>query len=143
MQDIVQSVFGSFFRRAREGFYEVPDGGELWRLFLVIALHKVRSKAAYHHAAKRNAHRTIGGAQAQRRIESHASANERPSVHLELVVREILERLPAQSRVMVELRIEGCDVAEVARKTGRSKRSVERILQETRLSLGKLLAKED
>jgi DNA-directed RNA polymerase specialized sigma24 family protein len=40
---------------------------------------------------------------------------------------------------MVELRVEGYEVAEVARKTGRSRRTVERILQEARLKLGELL----
>src|SRR5262245_35900533 len=35
VDDIVQSVFGSFFRGASRGDYDVPDGDELWRLFLV------------------------------------------------------------------------------------------------------------
>src|SRR5947208_10098157 len=39
--DIVQSVFRSFFQRADQGFYEVPDGEDLWKLFLIIALNKV------------------------------------------------------------------------------------------------------
>ena len=34
-EDIVQSVFRTFFRRAQEGHYEVPDGEEIWKLFLV------------------------------------------------------------------------------------------------------------
>ena len=70
VEDIVQSVFGSFFRRVRQGYYDVPDGDELWKLLLVIALHKIRGKATYHHAAKRDAHRTIGGEGARRRLES-------------------------------------------------------------------------
>src|SRR5262245_11532311 len=45
--DIVQSVFRSFFRRARSGAYEVPDGEELWKLFLVIALNKIRAEGAF------------------------------------------------------------------------------------------------
>jgi RNA polymerase sigma-70 factor (ECF subfamily) len=143
VQDIVQSVFGSFFRGLVQGFYDVPDGDELWRLLLIIALHKIRSKAAYHHAAKRDAHRTINGSAAGSSLESQANSNDTHAAHLELVLIEILERLPARSRTIVELRINGCDVAEVARYTGRSKRSVERILQETRLTLGQLLAQED
>src|SRR3954454_15874075 len=49
LDDVVQSVFGSFFRRAAEGFYDVPAGEELWRLFLVLALNKIRGLASYHH----------------------------------------------------------------------------------------------
>ena len=36
--DIVQSIFRTFFRRAAEGHYDVPEGEDLWKLFLVIAL---------------------------------------------------------------------------------------------------------
>src|SRR4051794_30331946 len=37
-EDIVQSVFRTFFRRAALGHYNVPDGEEIWKLLLVIAL---------------------------------------------------------------------------------------------------------
>src|SRR5215218_1826604 len=40
-EDVVQSVFRSFFRGVDQGFYDVPDGEELWGLFLVMALNKV------------------------------------------------------------------------------------------------------
>ena len=43
---------------------------------------------------------------------------------------------------MVELRIQGHEVAEIARQTGRSKRSVERALQEVRSKLRTLLQQE-
>src|SRR4051812_44816665 len=33
--DIVQSVFRTFFRRAAAGQYEVPEGEEIWKLLLV------------------------------------------------------------------------------------------------------------
>ena len=50
-----------------------------------------------------------------------------------------MDRLPAQHKLVTQLRMEGDDVAEIARKTGRSKRSVERILQECREKLSHLL----
>src|SRR6185369_9460641 len=42
-EDIVQSVFRTFFRRVTAGGYDVPDGEELWKLFLVIGLNKIRA----------------------------------------------------------------------------------------------------
>ena len=138
-EDIVQSVFLSFFRRARQGYYDVPDGEELWKLLLVLALHKIRDKSSYYHAAKRDVHLTLGGEGGRRRLESQADAERSQLNHLQLAVREILEELPPRCRVMVELRVEGYEVAEVALKTGRSRRTVERILQEARLKLGELL----
>src|SRR4029077_19472723 len=61
VDDLVQSVFGSFFRRAQNGYYDVPEGEELWSLFLVIALHKIRNQGAYHRAAKRDVRRVADG----------------------------------------------------------------------------------
>src|SRR5207248_2352055 len=51
-EDIVQSVFRSFFQAARQGQYEVPEGEELWKILLVIALNKIRNQKAFHRAAK-------------------------------------------------------------------------------------------
>ena len=59
--DIVQSVFGSFFRGVIRGAYDVPAGEELWNLFLVITLNKIRAKGEHHRAAKRDVRQTIGG----------------------------------------------------------------------------------
>ena len=143
VEDIVQSVFGSFFRRVGQGCYDIPDGAELWKLLLVIALNKVRTKATFYHAAKRDALRTVSGADAEWWIEVQSSGCASAPEHLELIVGEILEGLPPQNRLMVKLRLDGCDVAEVARSTGRSRRSVERILQETRLKLKELLSGEE
>src|SRR5262245_20820873 len=42
--DIVQSIFRTFFRGVRQGFYDVPEGDALWKLLLVIALNKIRAK---------------------------------------------------------------------------------------------------
>jgi RNA polymerase sigma-70 factor, ECF subfamily len=143
VDDIVQSVFGSFFRRVRQGFYDAPDGDELWKLLLVIALNKIRTKATYYHAAKRDAHRTVDGPDAEERLDSQPGGRAPASGHLELALEEIIERLPPQHQLMVRLRLNGCEVVELARMTGRSRRSVERILHETRLKLRELLREEE
>jgi RNA polymerase sigma-70 factor, ECF subfamily len=143
VDDIVQSVFGSFFRLMRQGFHDAPDGDELWKLLLVIAIHKVREKAVYHRAAKRDLHRTIGGGEAARHLALWSTIDDSRDGYLDLVLDEILEQLPCESRKMARLRLEGYKVAEIARKTGRSRRTVERILQETRVKLDQLVREED
>ena len=134
-EDIVQSVFRTFFRRAARGDYVVPDGEELWKLLLVIALNKVRAAAIHHRGAKRDVRRTVGGAAFDRALESATGGDEAALTVLRLVVEEALQRLPAPQRRMIELRIEGHEVAEIADQTGRSKRSVERVLQQFRAQL--------
>ena len=58
------------------------------------------------------------------------------------MIDEALGRLRPAQRRMVELRVEGYEVAEIAQKTQRSKRTVERSLQQAREQLGSLLHEE-
>ncbi len=133
--DIVQSVFRTFFRRAALGQYDVPEGDELWRLFLVIGLNKARAVGAHHRAAMRDVRASASGAAGDKALEGAAGRDEEALVLLRLTIAEVLAKLPASQRRMIELRIEGHEVADIARATGRSKRSVERVLQEFRKAL--------
>jgi RNA polymerase sigma-70 factor (ECF subfamily) len=142
-EDIVQSVFRTFFRRASQGEYVVPDGEEIWKLLLVIALNKVRAAAAHHRAAKRDVGRTAGGDALDHAAGAESGRDETGLAILRMVVDEALAQLPEAQRQMIELRIEGHEVEEIARQTGRSKRSVERVLQEFRKHLGGLIREGD
>ena len=139
LDDVVQSVFGSFFRRASRGYYDVPEGDELWRLFLVMALHKIRNKAAFHQAAKRDVRRTDPDIALDGAADRPAHGDGAAFDFLQLVIDESLGQLPPLHRQVVELRVEGYEVAEIAERTGRAKRTVERTLQEARQRLGELL----
>ena len=138
-EDVVQSVFRTFFRRAAEGAYAVPAGDDLWKLFLVIALNKVRRLGEYHRANKRNVGQTS-------LLNDFQLSREQPAEDslriLQLTIDEILASSPEHVRQMVKLRIDGCEVAEIAERVGRSKRSVERVLQNFREVLAKLLGQE-
>ena len=137
--DIVQSVFRSFFRRAAQGLYDVPEGEDLWKLLLVIALQKIRDACSFHRAAKRDVRTTRSGEAFDRKIERRPTQDETDLAELRMVLEEILGGLPATQRVIVELRIDGFQVDEIAEKTGRSRRTVERGLQEFRALLGAIL----
>jgi RNA polymerase sigma-70 factor, ECF subfamily len=133
--EMVQSVFGSFFRGARNGYYDVPVGDELWKLFLVIALNKIRAKGAFYHAAKRDVRMTTGGALLEKCPEIAQDDSSAALNHLQLTIEEAMQSLPDKHREIVSLRIEGYQVEEIAERTHRSKRTVERILQDVRKRL--------
>jgi RNA polymerase sigma-70 factor, ECF subfamily len=137
-EDIVQSVFRTFFRRVAAGHYDVPDGEEIWKLLLVIALNKIRAAGNFHKAAKRDVRRTEGDLD-DAGSGAVSGEDEVAMTVLRLVVDEALGGLPEPGRKMVELRIEGYEVAEIAERVGRSKRSVERILKDFRSRLGTLI----
>ena len=136
--DIVQTVFRTFFRRARCGQYDVPDGDELWKLLLVIALNKIRISAARHRSAKRDVGTTISLGER----DVACNADEQSHLVLRMAVNDLLAELPATQRAMVALRIDGYGVAEIATRTKRAKRSVERVLQNFRKRLAKLIIHE-
>lgn len=138
-EDIVQSVFRSFFHDASRGLYEAPDGAGLWRLLAVIALNKLRSRCAYHRTACRDVRHTRGG-DTLTAMQDVLSDTVDDTAYFDLVVREALEQLPPAHRQIIALRMEGHGVAEVARRMGRSKRTVERLLQECRGQFEHLLS---
>lgn len=127
--DIVQSVFRTFFRRAARGDYEVPNGEELWKLLLVIGLNKIRSVGAFHRAARRDVRVSRGGEALRVAVESGDVGDETSLAILRMVIEEVLADLSPVHQRILNMRIEGHDVASIAADVGRSKRSVERILQ--------------
>src|SRR3954447_16694670 len=100
-EDIVQSVFRTFFRRANLGQYSVPDGEEIWKLLLVIGLNKVRATGAFHRAAKRDVRKTSGGESFDRAVEATPGGDDGAALaFLKLVVEEALTDLPEAHRRM-------------------------------------------
>ncbi len=135
-EDVVQSVFRTFFRRAAEGMYDVPPGAQLWQLLLVLALNKVRSLASFHRAQRRDVRRTAGDPS----LGVHPGADDpTPAQILNLVIQDVLGQLPTVQQRMIELRIDGHEVGQIAEITGRSKRTVERVLQKFRIRLSELI----
>lgn len=128
-EDIVQSVFRTFFRRVTDGHYMIPEGEELWKLLLVIALNKVRYIAEHHRAIKRDVSHTqlIG----DHDVAKPADASE----VLRLTIEDVLATLPEPHQEVVHYRIDGYEIAEIASRVSVSRRSVERILQSFRSRL--------
>jgi DNA-directed RNA polymerase specialized sigma24 family protein len=141
-EDVVQSVFRTFFRRASEGHYAIPDGEELWKLFLVIALNKVRELGEFHRAAKRD----VGHTTALDRVDECASrpqaSDEQAYGVLRMTINELLVEMSDAQRRMIMMRIEGHGIDEIAQATQRAKRSVERVLQRFRSQLGQALRED-
>jgi RNA polymerase sigma-70 factor, ECF subfamily len=120
--DIVQSVFRTFFRRAAQGQYNVPEGEDLWKLFMIIALHKVRSAATFHRAAKRDVRATATGLNDAATGQQLVAPDGMALATLRLVIDELLGALPPSMRPIVELRVEGHEVEEIARRCDWPKR---------------------
>lgn len=67
-EDVVQSVYRSFFVHAQEDKYVIERAGDLWRLLAAITVNKVRKKARFHGQQKRAMNR-------EKRLQSGAGAS--------------------------------------------------------------------
>src|SRR5262249_31937166 len=103
-EDLVQSVFRRFFRRVLQGDYDVPPGGDLWGLFLVIALNRIRSEESFHRAGKRDVRLC---ALPDTLVEVEHGTEETAYLTLQMTVDEALGRLPPTHRAVLEMRIQG------------------------------------
>jgi RNA polymerase sigma-70 factor (ECF subfamily) len=134
--EIVQSVFRTFFRRVSSGQYSAAEGDDLWRLFLVIALNKIRSVAEYHRAQKRDIRKTKStDSGVLERYVNSKNDDESAFAILKMTIDELLGELPEGHAEIIRLRIEGHSVAEIAEMTGRAQRTTERVLQRFRENL--------
>jgi RNA polymerase sigma-70 factor (ECF subfamily) len=143
--DIVQSVFRTFFRRAQGGEFVLSDSQKLWSLLCAITLTKVRQKAQFHRRLQRNYEREsqppphpgqsgIGPAEPVAPGPSPSEAAEfEDQFHM------VLDHLDPEERQVVELRLQDCPYEEIAHVMGISERTVRRILQRVQGRVERLL----
>jgi DNA-directed RNA polymerase specialized sigma24 family protein len=137
---VVQSAYRSFFTGARAGRYSLRRSGDLWRLLAAITLHKVQRQVEHHTAGKRAAGRKLPLAEESGSFgpPDEALARE-PTPEEAAALTDTLERMfrglePLQRR-MVELRLQGCALDEIAADVQRSERTVRRLLELMKLRL--------
>ena len=53
-EDVVQSVFRTFFRRCARGDFRIDGSADLWRLLVTITVRKARASARRHTAGRRD-----------------------------------------------------------------------------------------
>ncbi|MBW3598946.1 MAG: LuxR family transcriptional regulator [Planctomycetes bacterium] len=138
-EDIVQSAYRSFFLRARDGQYTLQQSGDLWRLLAVITMNKLRRKVEHHTAGKRQVDQEQNDSGADGRQLYHDAITREPSPAETLAVLEEVDLLTrgltdVQKR-MVELRLQGYLIEEIAEEVARSERTVRRVLDKVKLCL--------
>ncbi|MCU0714650.1 MAG: RNA polymerase sigma factor [Pirellula sp.] len=138
-QDIVQSIFKSLFRGVSAGKYDAPEGGTLWQLMAVVAIHKVRRNGAKRHALKRDSRRT----HSIDALEGEDFVGKASPEEFEAALFETTECLKPAEKSVVLLRVQGFTVEEISQRTERSHRSVERLLQSARERLAKVLSDDE
>ncbi len=147
-EDVVQSVFRSFFRRQDAGEFYFSSWDSLWGLLVTITLHKCGHQVQYYLAAKRDVRQEIGqnpeADLSSEEVRSSWRALVRdPSPEEASMLRDLLQELMSHlmpiQREILTLRLQGYSTAEIAEQVGRSQRLVQYTLKSLRGRLEKLL----
>lgn len=125
-EDVVQSVFRTFFRRSAVGEFSIDTTGELWRLLLTITLRKARAKGRFHTAGVRDAGAEAGDAA----LVEAAARGPGPDDAVVLVdqIEAVLHGLPPLYAELLDLRLQGRTPTEIAPQLGVSRQTVHRAL---------------
>ncbi|MBW3542317.1 MAG: sigma-70 family RNA polymerase sigma factor [Planctomycetes bacterium] len=142
--DVAQSVFGSLFRRTRDGHFQFEDDGDFWKLLLTIGLNKVRKKITFNDAAKRTPQREQSPADGDAQQTFLAECLSRTPSVVEIVtfadlLEELVSRLDPEAQQALSLRLEGSTQKEVAEKMQLRERQVRLLFDEIRVQTESLL----
>jgi RNA polymerase sigma factor (sigma-70 family) len=140
-EDVVMSVYRSFFVGARAGRFTLNRGGDLWRLLSSITKHKLLKKTRHEQAGRRSVNRDVPLDPASEGEFVAQGQQPIPEDALALVdeLEQVFSKLDLLSRRVFELRLQGAQIAEIAQDTGRSERTVRRMLGEIRNLLAQRL----
>jgi RNA polymerase sigma-70 factor (ECF subfamily) len=133
-EDVVQSAYRSFFTGARAGRYALGRSGDLWRLLVAITLHKLQHQVEHHTAGKRAGARDCSRGEEDQSfgVQEEVLAREptpAEAAALADTLAQLLRGLEPLERRMVELRLQGCRLDEIASDVQRSERTVRRLLE--------------
>jgi RNA polymerase sigma-70 factor (ECF subfamily) len=134
-EDIVQSVFRTFFGRVKEGKFQIADQDDLCKLLMRITVCKAIRQARFHQAFKRSPQRERGGAEpsAERLLEV---LDREPSPEAVVAFMDELENflghLEPIERQILELRMQDYSCSEIATQLGTYERKVRRVIERIR-----------
>jgi RNA polymerase sigma factor (sigma-70 family) len=139
-EDVVQSACRSFFVGVRAGDYELEEEGDLWGLLVAITLHKLQHQVAYHKAQKRGggAGQDFGSENSLFSLQPQALARDpSPLEALTLIeqLEHLVQALDPWHRQVLEFRLQGYQLAEIALKTGKSLRTTCRAIEQIKQHL--------
>lgn len=133
-EDVVQSAMRSFFIRAGKGDFVLQRAGDLWRLLATIALNKLRRQIEHHQAAKRSPAKEAHDSATLNQLQQETPSPAEQAALLEAVEQVMQQSSPLQREVL-QLRLAGETIDEIAAAVNRSQRTVRRLLQQCRESL--------
>lgn len=132
-EDVAQAAFQNFFEQCTRGELRLEGWDDLWALMVVIAQRRCAWEGRYHLAARRDVRRESDRHPDSDELsfaESFAATEPAPdnAAILAETFENLLNRLSTDDQEVVMHALHGCTVPEISRLTGRTSRTVYRVL---------------
>ncbi len=134
-EDIVQSVFRTFFKRLKAGEFQIEENDDLCKLLVRITVHKTLRQVAFHKAGKRDFSMETGQSdESNDRLVDLLGREPSPEVTVAFLnqMEHFLGRLRPMEREILELRMQGFSNEDIAKKLGIYDRKIRRVIERVR-----------
>jgi len=134
-EDIVQSVFRTFFHRVKDGQFTFAEQDDLCKLLVRITLHKTLRQVAFHKAAKRDPGlETDQGEHHREQLMALLDGEPTPEATVAFVdqLEHFLGQLQPQERQILEMRLQGYSNDEIAKQLNVYDRKIRRVIEHIR-----------
>jgi RNA polymerase sigma-70 factor (ECF subfamily) len=131
-EDVVQSVFRTFFVRLQDGKFQLHQQDDPCKLLVQITIHKTLRQVAYQKAAKRNPSAEAGQENTDRQ-ELYAVLDREPTPEEAVIFIDQLEhfmkKLRPDERRILEMRVQGYKNEEICQELKIYERKVRRLME--------------
>lgn len=144
-EDVIQSVYKSFFIRYGDGALASEGWDGLWGLLTCITVRKCADRVRYHRAERRDLAREASAGMGEIANLNEAIGREptpEEAMMLAETVEHLLRGLDGDERNIAELSLQGYTTQEISQSLGRAERSVRRLRERVRKRLERLQAEE-
>jgi len=131
-EDVVQSVFRTFFTRLKNDKFEIIDDDDLSKLLVRITLHKTLRQIAYHRAARRDTNQEVPQGEVSRNDILQVMTKEPTPETVVTFVDQLdhfLQRLSPEDQQILTMRLQGTSTEEIAKELNTYDRKVRRVLE--------------
>jgi RNA polymerase sigma-70 factor (ECF subfamily) len=127
-EDIVQSVFRSFFVREADGQFQLGNWDNMWTILATITLRKCAGKARFFGRERRDMGKEseAAGAENWQELAAQEPTPDQAAM-LQETAEKLLSRLEGRDRTICELTLQGKSAAEICQETGYAERTVRRV----------------
>jgi RNA polymerase sigma-70 factor (ECF subfamily) len=137
-EDILQSVFKSFFRRHADGRLDLKDWDSLWTMLAVITVRKCGHKIEQLHTQRRDVRKersTSGEASASAWEALARDPTPLEAAVLSETVERLMHGLEERDRQILQLRLQEYTIPEISARVGRTQYTVGLVLRRAKQRL--------